>query len=63
MQYKGDDLDLRVPELRSRQPRDPYAPDYDATPQANGRWPRSPNYGTGPQDPLWVDETVLACCN
>ena len=63
MQYKGDDLDLRVPELRSRQPRDPYAPDYDATPQANGRWPRSPNYGTGPQEPLWVDETVLACCN
>ena len=60
MQYKGDDLDLRVPHARA--PREPYAnPDYDA-PASNGRWPRNANY-SGPADPLWVDETVLACCN
>ena len=57
MQYKGDDLDLRVPDLRvpdlrmpdlrmadprgadrnqgGRSPRDPFAPDFDAT-LANG---------------------------
>ena len=60
MQYKGDDLDLRVPDLR-RQPRESYAADYDPSP-VNGRWPRAASYGTAP-DPLWVDEMVLACCN
>ncbi len=66
MQYKGDDLDLRVPDQRvqsNRPAREAYAPDYEVT-LANGRWPRSPGYGTtAAADPLWVDETVLACCN
>ena len=60
MQYKGDDLDLRVP--GSRPLREPYATDYDQ-PITNGRWPRTSGYGTGLHEPLWVDETVLGCCN
>ena len=60
MQYKGDDLDLRVP--GSRPLREPYAGDYDA-PVTNGRWPRTSGYATSAHEPLWVDETVLACCN
>ncbi len=56
MQYKGEDLDLRVP-AHARPSRESYA-DFDAT-LSNGRW-SSGGYG---RDPLWVDETVLACCN
>ncbi len=60
MQYKGDDLDLRVP--GSRPLREPYAADYDS-PATNGRWPRAQSYGSSLNEPLWVDETVLGCCN
>lgn len=56
MQYKGDDLDLRVPS-HARAPRESYA-DYEAT-LTNGRW----SSGGYARDTLWVDETVLACCN
>lgn len=56
MQYKGDDLDLRVPNVRP--PREGYV-DFEST-TSNGRWSQSPGYS---RDPLWVDETVLACCN
>ena len=57
MQYKGEDMDLRVPNARA--PRETYAAtDYDPA-YSNGRWSR----GGGSVEPLWVDETVLACCN
>lgn len=59
MQYKGEDLDLRVP--HSRAPREAFVADYEPA-ASNGRWPRSQPYVPGP-DPLWVDEVLLACCN
>lgn len=60
MQYKGEDLDLRVP--HGRAPREAYVPDYDP-PAGNGRWSRAPNPNPGSGEPLWVDEVLLACCN
>jgi hypothetical protein len=60
MQYKGDDLDLRVP--HARMPREPYPADYDQ-PAMNGRWTRTPVYPTAAPEPLWVDEVLLACGN
>ncbi|MGE0765500.1 MAG: Clp protease N-terminal domain-containing protein [Hyphomicrobiaceae bacterium] len=59
MQYKGDDLDLRVPHVRAQ--RDFYVPDFEHTP--NGRWSRSQSFGVANNEPLWVDEPLLACCN
>lgn len=56
MQYKGEDLDLRVPQPRG--PRDNYQ-DYESG-LGNGRWSQGNSYS---REPLWVDETVLACCN
>ena len=59
MQYKGDDMNLRVPNSR-QSPREPYpTTDYDP---AGPRWARQPSYAAS-DEPLWVDETVLACCN
>ncbi len=60
MQYKGDDLDLRVP--HSRAARESYLPDYDL-PLGNGRWPRPQPVMAGGGEPLWVDDVLLACCN
>lgn len=62
MQYKGDDLDLRVPQ--GRMPRESYpAPEAD-TVYGNGRWGRGSVAPMGPAgEPLWVDESILACCN
>lgn len=61
MQYKGDDMDLRVPGART--PRETFAGSELDTPFANGRW-RVPSGSTSAgTEPLWVDETVLACCN
>lgn len=60
MQYKGDDLDLRVPHTRAT--RESYLPDYD-TPLGNGRWPRPQQVLAGGGEPLWVDDVLLACCN
>ena len=60
MQYKGEDLDLRVPHARAS--RDFYTSDYEAT-GGNGRWSRSSSFGLANGEPLWVDETLLACCN
>jgi hypothetical protein len=60
MQYKGDDMDLRVPQ--SRMPRETWAPaEYDPS-FNNGRW-RLPGSAPVQGEPLWVDEIVLACCN
>ncbi len=61
MQYKGDDLDLRV--LQSRPARESYSGEYDPG-YSNGRLSRSrAGASSGQSDPLWVDEVVLACCN
>lgn len=57
MQYKGEDLDLRVPQMRMT--RETYAM-LDPEPAAhNGRWRLNATSG----EPVWVDETLLACCN
>lgn len=61
MQYKGEDLDLRVPQTRAS--RDFYASDFEIATTGNGRWTRSPSYGLANGEPLWVDEALLACCN
>lgn len=60
MQYKGDDLDLRVSHTRS--PRETYVHDYEPAPP-NGRWPRARTGVPSSSEPLWVDEVLLACCN
>ena len=56
MQYKGEDLDLRVPYGRAGSDR----AGLDREP-APGRWMR-PSAGSG-EEPIWVDELVLQCCN
>jgi hypothetical protein len=59
MQYKGDDLDLRVP--HGRAPRESYVSEFE--PAGNsGRWSRNPALLAG-SEPVWVDEALLACCN
>jgi hypothetical protein len=59
MQYKGEDLDLRVPQTRVT--RETYAM-LDPEPATNnGRWRSALSMTSG--DPVWVDETLLACCN
>jgi hypothetical protein len=61
MQYKGDDLDLRVPNVRvKRETREILSTDYDAA--ANGRVSRAV-YSSSANGPIWVDEVVLQCCN
>ena len=59
MQYKGEDLDLRVP--HGRTPRDSYAAELEPA-MGNGRWSRSAPIIAG-HEPVWVDEILLACCN
>lgn len=58
MGYRGDDLDLRTPQaspgdLAIPQPGDPFV--------ASSR-PRAPA-GAARSAPIWVDETLLDCCN
>ena len=60
MQYKGEDMDLRVP--HGRAPREIYTPDYEPA-TSNGRWSRSQSFTVANGEPLWVDEVLLACCN
>jgi hypothetical protein len=56
MSYRGEDLDLRVPPDRSSGPAGQFG---DAAP-SNVRL----MFGTPARDTtLWVDETLLACCN
>lgn len=61
MAYRGDDLDLRVPQGWSSGPR-MAVPPHDDVGGLNGRWPRT-TAAAGRSEPLWVDETVMACCN
>lgn len=60
MPYKGDDLDLRVPHPRPARELDLSNTDYE--PSAGSRWPR-PAKAADSHAPIWVDETVLQCCN
>jgi uncharacterized protein YukE len=64
MAYRGEDLDLRTSYARParegmRDPRDFGDDNYGA----NGAARRRPSGGQGRQDPILVDDTVLACCN
>lgn len=65
MQYKGDDLDLRVPHGRAARDSASVG-EYEAVltsvPATNGRWVRQTQF-SGAAETLWVDETLLACCN
>src|SRR5690606_28779990 len=45
-----------------RASRDFYASDFEQA-TGNSRWSRTPSFGIGNGEPLWVDETLLACCN
>lgn len=56
MSYRGDDLDLRTPQ--SRASRESYA----GEPAVNGARGR-PGSAANRNDALFVDDTVLACCN
>ena len=55
MAYKGEDLDLRVP-----QPRIAREPDPVSAP--NGALARTERTAP-PPEPIWVDDLVLQCCN
>lgn len=56
--YRGEDLDLRSP--LGRPPRDTGG---SAEPAMNGTRPRMPATNGSRNEPLYVDDTVLACCN
>lgn len=56
MSYRGDDLDLRTPQARGG--RETYVSDNGL----NGARSRTP-MNAGRADTLFVDDTVLACCN
>jgi hypothetical protein len=54
MGYRGQDIDLRTPQTWSATPADLAHTD-------NG--PRGRGYDTPRGGPIWVDDTLLACCN
>ena len=55
MAYKGEDLDLRVPQPRIAREPDPVSAPNGAVVRAERTAP--------PPEPIWVDELVLQCCN
>lgn len=57
MAYRGEDLDLRTPQGWGPAGRD--------APPGNepNWWTRSTVYKGGRADPIWIDDTVMACCN
>ena len=57
MAYRGEDLDLRLPQARGS--REAYVPNEFGL---NGTRPRAPLVGGRPE-PVIVDDTVMACCN
>ena len=57
MAYRGEDLDLRLPQPRGS--RETYAPSEFGL---NGTRPRAP-LASGGRDPVVIDDTVMACCN
>lgn len=60
MAYRGEDLDLRTP--RTGIALDGDLAGGSGEPLANGARGRAVN-GMGRSSPIWVDATVLACCN
>ena len=64
MGYKGEDLDLRTPQLWSASGRDAIEPVSRERPEAsNSGGPRSDSPSAVGTEPIWVDETVMSCCN
>ena len=62
MAYRGEDLDLRTPQGVSPAPSDPFAqPDSGFV--SNGRRERSGQASASRAAPIWVDDTILDCCN
>ncbi len=59
MGYRGDDLDLRTPQARGGQAAD-RSGGSELVEDARGR---ADVYGSPRGGPIWVDETVMACCN
>lgn len=57
MAYRGEDLDLRLPQPRGS--RETYGSSEFGI---NGTRPRAP-LATSSADPVYVDDTVMACCN
>ena len=61
MAYRGEDLDLRLPQTRGA--RETYVPNEFGL---NGTRPRTPmtnGLSNGRPEPVVVDDTVMACCN
>ncbi len=56
MAYRGEDLDLRTPQGWGSAGREVGA-------EQPNWWTRSTTYHGGRADPIWVDDTVMACCN
>ncbi|MGE3711731.1 MAG: hypothetical protein AB7G35_18935, partial [Hyphomicrobiaceae bacterium] len=57
MAYRGEDLDLRTPQNWGAQGRE------QANEDQPNWWTRTTIYQGGRADPIWVDDTVMACCN
>jgi hypothetical protein len=56
MAYRGEDLDLRTPQSRGSR-------ETGGDIGLNGARQRQPNGANGRADTMYVDDTVLACCN
>lgn len=61
MGYRGEDLDLRTPQTWSAAPQD--LSNSGQNDQLNGPRSRAGTYAASRGGPIWVDDTVLACCN
>lgn len=57
MSYRGGDLDLRTPQSRSGSERGSYEP------ALNGPRDAEEGYSSDGRPPIFVDDTLLACCN
>lgn len=62
MAYRGEDLDLRTPQGVSPAPSDPFVHTEGGF-VGNGRRERSGQRSGSQAAPIWVDDTVLDCCN
>lgn len=58
MGYRGHDLDLRTPQTWQDAPGDPAGAGAGLNGPSRGR-----GYQNDQEIPIWVDDTVLACCN
>ena len=55
MSYRGGDLDLRTPQAHSGAERETFEPPLNGT--------REFDDAADARSPIWVDETLMACCN